>query len=139
MSRRVLLSSLMNNSTTVSLRGAFAAFFVSALCCLPFPAQSQQSPACCNLSLPTIAQQDALVPRISETVNPNGPTSYGVISLSNVPPGFSITNNVNYLAWCIDSFHEVNPGGTYFPHIFCSYDNANLINEGIPTANWDKI
>jgi SdrD B-like domain len=90
-------------------------------------------------SIPTIAEQNALNPRIYYQVFANPPISYGKIFLWNVPTGFSIANGIPYQGWCIDSYALVSNGGTYFPLIYNSLDNAALIAGGITTANWDKV
>jgi flagellin-like hook-associated protein FlgL len=93
--------------------------------------------------LPTSAQQMAFVPLITESVqpNPNGiPPSYGLVTLANVPPGYSVTNG-NYIGWCMDPLINITPGVVHNPIMYDTYDLAGLASIGVPTAGnvWNKI
>ncbi len=112
---------------TKPAKSIFVALF--ALCALLLPGVRAF-----GLTLPSLGQQDALNPRILESIYTNAPVSYGLIVFQNVPPGNSITNGPGYLGWCINSYLNVSPGGSYYPRIVSSYDNAGLAAVGIPSG-----
>ena len=90
--------------------------------------------------LPTPLQQATFNPLITETVQPNPPISYGLVTMANVPPGYSVTNS-NYIGWCMNPILGLTPGIAYNPIMYDTYDIIGLTGIGVPTANnvWNKI
>src|ERR1051325_7612282 len=104
--------------------------------------------------VPTVAQQNALNPRINETVYSDNTFHKPIVCFcdmffQNVPPGFAITNGVafpapgqsgvGYPGWCIDSNHDISSGGNYQPVLYSSLDVAALAAAGITTDVWGRI
>jgi len=56
-----------------------------------------------------------------------------MIQLSNVDPGFDITNGM-YTGWCADVDSTINRGVEYDVMLYSSYDTPN-----IPAEEWDMI
>ncbi len=88
--------------------------------------------------IPTPEQQATFNPRICEIVQPNPPASYGLITLTNVPPGFAIQNG-HYLGWCLDSAAPIDVEVPYKPVVYDSLDTVRLTAAGISTVNFDKL
>ena len=117
-------------------------FAVLAICALLL--QAVNGFAACLL--PTLAEQDTFpisgpfAPnRIGIIVIANPPTSYALIRLRDVPPGYSIINDGLYFGWCLDSHLDVD--FAYYPgtYIYDSYDFAGLGAAGFDTTNLDKV
>jgi hypothetical protein len=50
-----------------------------------------------------------------------GPNSYVIMTLSNVPSGFDVSNGP-YNAWCVDEYHYIYVGTHYQATLYSSYD-----------------
>lgn len=89
------------------------------------------------LNLPTPAEQMAFVPPITESVVPNAlgvPPTWGLVTLANVPPGYSVTTG-NWRGWCVDASIGITPGVPYLPIMYDTTDPT------FPNAGnvWNKI
>jgi hypothetical protein len=96
--------------------------------------------------LPTPAEQANFNPLIQQVVQPNptgSPASYGLVTLNNIPPGYSVTNG-NYIGWCMNPIINIDPGVVYNPIMYDTTNPAGLAglaSIGVPTAGnvWNKV
>ena len=93
------------------------------------------------LFLATVNLAYATVPNINlppnkVSLNVEWPSSecYYYIWLSNVPPGYHVSNG-RYVAWCVDEYHCIKPGRTYWAEMYSSYDPQNPHRDD----DWDMV
>jgi hypothetical protein len=62
------------------------------------------------------------------------PNCYYIVTLGAVPSDYHVSNG-EYLGWCVDEYHLIYEGKTYWGRMYSSYDPAN------PQADpdWDKV
>ena len=66
--------------------------------------------------------------------------SYWNITLLNIPPGFGVINNTNYLGWCADEFITISQNTNHSANLYSSYD-PNLATKCPYCADddWDMV
>ena len=82
-----------------------------------------------DLNLPTVP--------VTMTVYDNGVISYFDTYLSNVPPGYDVTNGGPYLGWCCQTAAGIPRGVGHQVMLYSSYDPA--MPASFMTVNWYKI
>jgi len=76
--------------------------------------------------------------QVHATFTHYGPSSYWNIELSDVPPGYDVTNG-NYVGWCVDSSHHLTNGATHWVTLYSSYElpsGHRQSGKEWPEVNW---
>jgi Concanavalin A-like lectin/glucanases superfamily/FG-GAP-like repeat/HYR domain len=65
----------------------------------------------------------------------NQPISYLKATLTNIPPGFYVTNGM-YRAWCVEYAGSIEVGPTYKPILYLSHD---ILPPHLQNTKWDIV
>ncbi|MEY2410168.1 MAG: large repetitive protein, partial [Verrucomicrobiota bacterium] len=100
--------------------------------CVPVTTRFVGLPAT-NCIIPSVAAQQAR--SVCETCEDGFPNSYLQVTLTNIPPGYSVTNGV-YKGWCVDYDGELASFTLYKPIMYLS--TAPLPPQ-LAHTNWDMV
>ncbi|MBN2067689.1 MAG: hypothetical protein JW744_04435 [Candidatus Diapherotrites archaeon] len=81
-------------------------------------------------------KEPSLPPMPIEAVFYDSTTSYFDTILRNIPAGYDVSNG-QYVGWCVDVEHFINPGAIYEVSLLSSYSSS--LPEYAQNENWDLV
>jgi hypothetical protein len=90
-----------------------------------------------NAIVPPLDIQSNLMPRICMKIAGNLPISFMKTTLSNVPPGYVVTDGL-YLGWCVNLFANITVSRNvcYDPLLYVS---TGSLPPSLQNPNWDRV